>query len=112
MPVALYAHCQLAIGNGAALVTFGGIGPGGDLAVRTALRFDLEADRWTPLANLTHGRYAAGCGLVRDAAGEERKVVVAGGSGKTAFMDSVEVLDLANMMWTLGKSDMKSWEKG
>ena len=58
-----------------------------------------DADTWRPVANMTKGRLAHNCGLVRSVSGEGYDVVVVGGNDNSYVLRSMEVFSVETETW-------------
>ena len=74
LPEPMSLSCLVALDENRLIITGNQIGDGDSVYM-----FDRSAGEWAQIASLQNGRRQNGCGVVRDADGIAREVVVAGG---------------------------------
>ena len=93
LPVGLYSHCMLDIGNQNYMVIGGGLKE--KYVTEQVYFYDMKTFTWTPGPKLAYGRVEHSCGLLMNPDGRMLAAVVGGiVSGTPGHTDSVELLEI------------------
>ena len=93
LPLELYSHCMLDIGNNNYLI-IGGLTKDDKKLPEEVLFYNMNTGFWTLGPKLAFGRVEHSCGILQNPDDKSIFAVVVGGIGSTGHLDSVEVLEI------------------
>ena len=100
LPVAIYGHCMVTV-NSSTVMVIGGYQ--NDQISGKTFFFTSGEESWTQGPELKSLRVNTACGKIRtNKESQEMSIIVAGGSGGSSFLSSVEILDEGSNEWRTG----------
>jgi hypothetical protein len=100
LPVAIYGHCMVTV-NSSTVMVIGGYQ--NDQISGKTFFFTSGEESWTQGPELKSSRVNTACGKIRtNKDSQEMSIIVAGGSGGSSFLSSVEILDEGSNEWQTG----------
>ena len=94
LPVTITNHCVVNSDNVMKAFIMGGYDYGYGIVSSATHIFNFDDQTWQQGPSLIEGRYFHACGILKD--GNDYIIVVAGGTGETTYLSSVELYNLGS----------------